>query len=209
MIDTGLAGMPTAFMASYGEGSPVITILAEYDALPGISQDAVPERSPLSDKQSGHACGHHLFGTGSTAAAIAVKQWLASTGAPGTIRLYGTPAEEGGGGKVYMVREGLFDDVDAVLHWHAGDRNDASPGSSLANLSVKFRFEGVSAHAAAAPERGRSALDGVEALNYMANLMREHGGRYADSLCNHQWRRCSQRRAGFCRGLLLCSPPKH
>ncbi len=173
-IDTGLAGMPTAFMASYGEGSPTIAILAEYDALPGISQDAVPERSPLSDKQSGHACGHHLFGTGSTAAAIAVKEWLVRTAAPGTIRLYGTPAEEGGGGKVYMVREGLFDDVDAVLHWHAGDRNDASPGSSLANLSVKFRFEGISAHAAAAPERGRSALDGVEALNYMANLMREH-----------------------------------
>ena len=174
VIDTGLAGMPTAFVASYGEGSPIIAILAEYDALPGISQDAVPERRPLSDKQSGHACGHHLFGTGSTAAAIAVKEWLVHTDAPGTIRLYGTPAEEGGGGKVYMVREGLFDDVDAVLHWHAGDRNDASPGSSLANLSVKFRFKGISAHAAAAPERGRSALDGVEALNYMANLMREH-----------------------------------
>ena len=173
-LETGVAGMPTAFVASYGAGTPVIAILAEYDALPGISQDAVPERSPLAGRQSGHACGHHLFGTGSTAAAIAVKEWLTGSGAQGTIRLYGTPAEEGGGGKVYMVREGLFDDVDAVLHWHAGDRNDASPGSSLANLSLKFEFQGISAHAAAFPERGRSALDGVEALNHMANLMREH-----------------------------------
>jgi aminobenzoyl-glutamate utilization protein B len=125
-------------------------------------------------KTASHACGHHLFGAGSVAAAIATKKWLEGSGAPGTVRLYGTPAEEGGGGKVYMVREGLFDDVDAVLHWHAFDQNDASPSTSLAALSAKFLFEGTSAHAAAAPERGRSALDGVEALNFMANLMREH-----------------------------------
>jgi len=173
-IEAGVAGMPTAFVASYGQGAPVIAILAEFDALPGITQDAVPERRPLEAKDAGHACGHHLFGTGSTAAAIAVKEWLATSGASGTVRLYGTPAEEGGAGKVYMVRGGLFTDVDVALHWHAGDRNDASPGSSLANKSAKFRFHGVSAHAAGAPERGRSALDGVEAMNHMVNMMREH-----------------------------------
>jgi aminobenzoyl-glutamate utilization protein B len=173
-VDAGVAGMPTAFVASFGQGRPIIGILAEFDALPGITQDRVPERKPLTDKAAGHACGHHLFGTGSTAAAIAIKEWMANTGAKGEIRLYGTPAEEGGAGKVYMVREGLFRDVDAVLHWHAGDRNDASPGSSLANKSAKFRFHGVSAHAAGAPDRGRSALDGVEAMNHMVNMMREH-----------------------------------
>jgi len=173
-VEAGVAGMPTAFVASYGSGKPVIAILAEFDALPGITQDAVPERRALEEKPAGHACGHHLFGTGSTAAAIAVKDWLTRTGTAGTIRLYGTPAEEGGAGKVYMVRGGLFTDADIVLHWHAGDRNDASPGSSLANKSAKFRFRGVSAHAAGAPERGRSALDGVEAMNHMVNMMREH-----------------------------------
>jgi aminobenzoyl-glutamate utilization protein B len=173
-IEPGVAGMPTAFVASYGTGQPVIGILAEYDALPGITQDAVADRKPLPTKEAGHACGHNLFGTGSTAAAIAVKEFLTRSGSQGTIRLYGSPAEEGGAGKVYMAREGLFRDVDAVLHWHASSRNDASPGNSLAVISAKFRFRGTSAHAAAAPERGRSALDGVEAMNHMANLMREH-----------------------------------
>ena len=173
-IEAGVAGMPTSFVASYGAGQPVIAILAEYDALPGITQDAVADRKPLPTKEAGHACGHNLFGTGSTAAAIAVKEFLTRSGSRGTIRLYGTPAEEGGAGKVYMVREGLFRDVDAVLHWHAGTRNDASPANSLAVVSAKFRFRGTSAHAAVAPERGRSALDGVEAMNHMANLMREH-----------------------------------
>lgn len=173
-IDAGVAGMPTAFVAGYGSGEPIVSILAEFDALPGISQDRVPERKVLAEKSAGHACGHHLFGTASAAAAIAVKEWLGRTGTEGTIRLYGTPAEEGGAGKVYMVREGLFADVDAMLHWHAGDRNTASARSSLANKSAKFRFYGLSAHAAGAPERGRSALDGVEAMNYMVNLLREH-----------------------------------
>jgi aminobenzoyl-glutamate utilization protein B len=173
-VEAGVAGMPTAFVATFGSGEPVIGILAEFDALPGITQGDVPERLPIEHKAAGHACGHHLFGTGSVAAAIAVKEWLQATGRPGTVRLYGTPAEEGGAGKVYMVREGLFKEVDAVLHWHASDRNDASPGASLANKSAKFRFRGISAHAAAAPERGRSALDGVEAMNHMVNLMREH-----------------------------------
>ncbi len=173
-VEAGVAGIPTAFVAEWGSGSPVIGILAEFDALPGITQDVSPERAPLPEKGAGHACGHHLFGAGSTGAALATKEWLEATGTPGTIRLYGTPAEEGGAGKVYMVREGLFEDVDVVLHWHAGDHNSAVPSTSLANKSAKFRFRGISAHAAAAPDRGRSALDGVEAMNHMVNLMREH-----------------------------------
>lgn len=174
-VEAGVAGIPTAFVASWSNGEgPVIGILAEFDALPGITQDRSPVRAPLEEKPSGHACGHHLFGTGSTAAAIAVREWMGASGQKGTIRLYGTPAEEGGAGKVYMVRAGLFADVDVVLHWHAGDRNAASSRSSLANKSAKFRFRGVSAHAAGSPERGRSALDGVEAMNHMVNLMREH-----------------------------------
>jgi aminobenzoyl-glutamate utilization protein B len=173
-VQTGIAGLPTAFVASYGEGKPVIGILAEFDALPGISQSASPVREALADKPNGHACGHHLFGAGSVAAALAVKHWMDRHDVKGTVRLYGTPAEEGGSGKVYMVRAGLFSDVDAVLHWHPGDRNAADPATSLANKSARFTFTGISAHAAAAPHLGRSALDGVEAMNYMVNLMREH-----------------------------------
>jgi aminobenzoyl-glutamate utilization protein B len=173
-LQAGVASMPTAFVASYGSGKPILGILAEFDALPGISQDRSPERRVLPEKNAGHACGHHLFGTGSVAAAIAAKEWLERSRASGTIRLYGSPAEEGGAGKVYMVRAGLFSDVDAVLHWHAGDRNSAAARSSLANKSAKFRFYGLSAHASGAPERGRSALDGVEAMNDMVNMLREH-----------------------------------
>ena len=172
-IQKGVAGIPTAFVAEYGSGGPVIGILGEYDALPGLSQQAVPEKKSAGGA-AGHACGHHLFGTASTAAAIAAKNWLQSTGSEGRVRFYGCPAEEGGSGKVYMVRAGLFDDLDVALHWHPGDRNDASAGAALANKSAKFRFYGVSAHAAAAPDRGRSALDGVEAMNAMVNMMREH-----------------------------------
>ena len=173
-IETGVAGIPTAFTATFGSGSPVIGVLGEYDALPGFSQDAVPFKKELSGNTNGHACGHHLFGSASAAAAIAVKNWLKTTGRKGTIRFYGTPAEEGGAGKVYMVRAGLFQDVDAVIHWHPGDDNNANPISSLSNKSAKFRFRGIASHAAASPERGRSALDAVEALNYMVNMMREH-----------------------------------
>jgi aminobenzoyl-glutamate utilization protein B len=173
-VRTGTADIPTAFVASWGQGKPVIAILAEYDALPGITQEAVPQRKPREDKTAGHACGHHLFGVGSVAAAIAVRDWMAQNRITGTLRLYGTPAEEGGSGKVYIARSGALDDVDAVLHWHASDRNDAGPYTSLANVSAKFRFHGLSAHAAGFPERGRSALDGVEAMNHMVNLMREH-----------------------------------
>ena len=173
-INNGVAEIPTAFIASYGSGKPIIAILAEMDALPGLSQDVKPERKIIKEEMPGHACGHNLFGTGSIAAAVAVKNWLIKTGTTGTIRLYGTPAEEGGSGKVYMVRAGLFRDVDIVMHWHPSDINDASPASSLANKSAKFRFYGIAAHAAGAPEKGRSALDAVESMNFMVNLMREH-----------------------------------
>ncbi|MFK8163678.1 MAG: amidohydrolase [Lewinella sp.] len=173
-IEAGVADIPTAFVASYGSGKPVIGLLAEYDALPGVSQAAVPEQQAREGSQAGHACGHHLFGTASTASAIALKDWLVSNGGSGTIRLFGTPAEEGGAGKVYMVRAGLFDDVDAVLNWHPSDKNGADASSTLSNKSAKFRFYGVASHAAAAPQFGRSALDGVEAMNHMVNMMREH-----------------------------------
>ncbi len=172
-IKTGVAGIPTAFTAEFGSGSPIIGIMGEYDALPGLSQEAVAEKKSAG-KAAGHACGHHLFGTASTAAAIAVKEWMTASKTKGTIRFYGTPAEEGGSGKVYMVREGLFDDVDVALHWHPSSQNAASAGAALANKSAKFRFYGVSSHAAAAPQMGRSALDGVEAMNAMVNMMREH-----------------------------------
>lgn len=173
-IERGVAGIPTAFVASRGSGGPVIGILAEFDALPGLSQAPAPRRQPLAPGAPGHACGHHLFGTASATAAAAIADWLASTGTSGTVRVYGTPAEEGGSGKVYLARAGLFDDVDIMLHWHPADRNVASPESSNGNKSGRFRFRGIAAHAAASPERGRSALDGVEAMNYMTNLMREH-----------------------------------
>lgn len=173
-IKAGVADIPTAFIAEYGSGGPIIAILAEYDALPGINQDASPERALIDGKNASHACGHNLFAAGSTGAALALKDWLKETGTPGRVRLYGTPAEEGGSGKVYMVRAGLFNDVDFSLHWHARDRNSAAARTTLANRSAKFRFYGKSAHAAGAPDKARSALDGVEAFNHMINLMREH-----------------------------------
>ncbi|MCS6975260.1 MAG: amidohydrolase, partial [Cyclobacteriaceae bacterium] len=173
-VEAGVADIPTAFVATYGSGKPVIGILAEFDALPGLSQQATPEKNPNPNRFAGHACGHHLFGVASVAAGIAIKEQMEKNGLKGTIKVYGTPAEEGGGGKVYMVRAGLFNGVDVVMHWHPGSRNAANPSSSLANISAKFRFYGLSAHAAGAPERGRSALDAVEAMNHMVNLMREH-----------------------------------
>lgn len=173
-ITAGVAGEPTAFVAEYGSGKPVIAVLGEFDALPGLSQAAVPTKQPLKAGAAGHACGHHLFGTASAAAAIAIKQWMVANNVKGTIRMVGTPAEEGGSGKVYMVRDGVFNDVDAVIAWHPGDDNSAISGGTMANISGKFRFRGVSAHAAGAPERGRSALDGVEVMNVMTNFLREH-----------------------------------
>ena len=174
-VSARLADTPTAFVATWGSGKPVVGIVGEFDALPGLSQEAQNgARKPVVDNGPGHGCGHNLLGTGALAAAVAVKDWMAATRQPGTIRYYGTPAEEGGSGKVYMVRAGLFNDVDAVVTWHPGDRNDASPSTNLANITGKFRFHGVAAHAAAAPHRGRSALDAVEAMDYMVNMLREH-----------------------------------
>ena len=172
-IESGVANIPTAFIASYGNGLPIIAILGEYDALPGLSQQRVPYKMSAGGK-AGHACGHHLFGTASAAAAIEIKNYLKENKKSGTIRFYGCPAEEGGSGKVYMTREGLFDDVDIALHWHGANQNSASIRPALANKSAKFRFYGVSAHAAGAPEKGRSALDAVEAMNTMVNMLREH-----------------------------------
>jgi len=173
-VKAGVADIPTAFVASYGSGSPVIGILAEFDALPGMAQQAVPEKTTIEGKTAGHACGHHLFGTASSAAGIEIKELIAQKKLGGTIRVYGCPAEEGGSGKVYMVRAGLFNDVDIVIHWHPGSENAVTLTSALANKSAKFRFHGLAAHAAMAPDKGRSALDGVEAMDYMVNMMREH-----------------------------------
>ena len=173
-VETGVAGIPTAFVATYGTGSPAIGILAEYDALPGINQSASAERDPIVGKNAGHACGHHLFGTASVSAGIAIKELMAAGKLKGTIKVYGTPAEEGGSGKVFLVRAGLFNNLDAVIHWHPDDVNAITTTSALANKSAKFKFYGISAHAAAAPDQGRSALDAVEAMDNMVNMMREH-----------------------------------
>jgi len=174
-IKSGIADIPTAFIAEFNNGGPVIGILGEFDALPGLSQQNLPFKTAEGlDSNNGHACGHHLFGAASAWAAVAIKEWLEETGVSGTIRFYGTPAEEGGSGKVYIAREGFFDDVDIVLHWHPSSINAADAQSSNSNKSGKFTFMGVSAHAAGSPEKGRSALDGVEAMNMMVNMMREH-----------------------------------
>jgi aminobenzoyl-glutamate utilization protein B len=174
-VKAGVADIPTAFVATFGSGKPIIGIVGEFDALPGLSQEAqTAQRHAIEENAPGHGCGHNLLGTGALAAAVAVKEWMVASGQKGTLRYYGTPAEEGGSGKVYMVRAGLFSDVDVAVSWHPGDRNEASPTSSTANITAKFRFHGVAAHAAAAPDRGRSALDAVEAMDYMVNMMREH-----------------------------------
>ena len=153
-VQSGVADEPTGFIASYGEGKPVVAILGEFDALPGLSQQAVPERAPVTVGGSGHGCGHNLLGSGAALAAVAVKQYMEANHVKGTLRYYGTPAEEGGSGKVYMVRAGLFKDVDVVLHWHPADRNGVIDGGALAVTSAKFTFHGVAAHAAMAPDRG-------------------------------------------------------
>lgn len=173
-VEAGVADEPTAFIATYGQGKPVIAILGEFDALPGLSQAAVPDRSPVEAGAPGHGCGHNLLGSGAALAAVAVKEYMAAHQVAGTLRYYGTPAEEGGDGKVYMVRAGLFRDVDVVLHWHPADRNAVMNGGALAITSAKFLFHGVAAHAAFAPERGRSALDAVMLMGTGIEYMREH-----------------------------------
>ena len=172
-IERGVAGMPTAFVASFGSGKPVMAVLAEYDALPGLSQDTTPQNNPLVEGGYGHACGHNLIGTCALSAAVAVSKWLAK-GHQGTIRVYGCPAEESGGGKTYMVREGLFDDVDCAISYHPTRRNQILRSPHSAMIGILFDFEGKTSHAGATPYDGRSALDAVEALNYMMNLNREH-----------------------------------
>ena len=174
-ITKNVANIPTAFIAEYGSGGPIIGILGEFDALPGLAQSNSPFKEEVNNETgAGHACGHHLFGAASAWAAVTIKEWLENNNVAGTVRFYGTPAEEGGSGKVYMVREGLFNDVDIVLHWHPDDTNSANSRSSNSNKSARFTFKGISSHAAGAPEQGRSALDGVESMNMMVNLLREH-----------------------------------
>ncbi|WP_427792880.1 amidohydrolase [Brevundimonas diminuta] len=173
-ITEGVAGMPTAFVASFKNGTgPIIGVLAEYDALPGLSQGAVSHQESLG-AAAGHGCGHNLFGAASAHAAIAVKAWMQAHNIKGEIRVYGTPAEEGGSAKAFMTRDGLFNDLDVALHWHPGSSNSASQGTTKANISGKFRFYGTAAHASGAPHLGRSALDAVESMNNMVNMMREH-----------------------------------
>ena len=180
-LERGVAGMPTAFIAEAGSGGPIVGILAEYDALPGMSQAAEPMRKPRSGAPTGspgdigHACGHSVFGAGSSGAAAAAWAALRDAGLPGTIRLYGTPAEETGIGKVYLARAGRFDDLDAAFHWHAGGQDSqVAYGSTKAVVSVKYRFAGQAAHASRSPEHGRSALDAVELMSVGVNYLREH-----------------------------------
>ena len=173
-IQAGVADEPTAFVASYGSGAPVIGILGEFDALPGLSQQAVATREPVVAGAPGHGCGHNLLGSGAALAAVAVKEYMAEKHLAGTLRFYGTPAEEGGAGKVYMIRAGLFKDVDVILHWHPGDRNAVSNGGLLAVIDARFTFHGTAAHAAFAPDRGRSALDAVMLMGNGVEFMREH-----------------------------------
>ncbi len=173
-VKSGVAGEPTAFVASYGHGQPVIGILGEFDALPGLSQAAAPVRKPILEDAPGHACGHNLLGSGAALAAVALKEYMERNRIPGTLRYYGTPAEEGGDGKVYMIRAGLFQDVDAILHWHPGDENYVFNGGMLAINTARFQFRGIAAHAAAAPERGRSALDAIMLMGNGIEFLREH-----------------------------------
>jgi aminobenzoyl-glutamate utilization protein B len=173
-VTESVGDIPTAFSATWGQGKPVIGILGEFDALPGLSQETVPEHKPIVTGGPGHGCGHNLFGAGSAFAAITIKEYLGQKKSPGTIRFYGTPAEEGGGGKIYMARAGAFSDCDVILSWHPGDRNRASMGSNLANITAKFRFYGKAAHAGGSPDKGRSALDAVMLMSSAVEFMREH-----------------------------------
>ena len=173
-IQAGVAGMPTAFTAAFGSGKPVIAVMGEFDALPGLSQKDVPVLTPVEAGAPGHGCGHNLLGSASALAAVAIKEEMQAKGLKGTLRYYGTPAEEGGGGKIYMLHAGLFADVDAVLAWHPGDSNHVDMSSLLANNGGRFRFYGVASHAAAAPDRGRSALDGLMIMLNAIEFLREH-----------------------------------
>jgi len=174
-IEWGTGGIPTAFVASWGEGKPIIGILAEYDALPGLSQRVSATKEPVEEGAPGHGCGHNLFGAGSLGAALATKEAMEKEGIEGTLRFYGCPAEETCVGKVFMAADGVFDDLDAAIAWHPGYANSVwGHGSSLALNSFKVNFHGVASHAAAAPHAGRSALDGVQLMDVGVNYLREH-----------------------------------
>ncbi|MFA1611073.1 amidohydrolase [Halobellus rubicundus] len=173
-VDRGVGGMPTAFVATYGDEGPTVGILGEYDALPGLSQKPVSHREPVAAGEPGHGCGHNLFGVGSLGAAVAVKEAIESGDLSGTVRYYGCPAEETLVGKVYMARAGAFDDLDAAITWHPSHVSAPWKGRSLAMNSIEYTFEGQSAHAAQSPESGRSALDAVELMNTGVEFMREH-----------------------------------
>jgi aminobenzoyl-glutamate utilization protein B len=173
-VRRGVAEMPTAFVAEYGQGAPVIGVLGEYDALPGLSQKAESARAPLDAGAAGHGCGHNLLGVGALGAAVAIKEQIAAGKITGTIRFYGTPAEERIGGKAYMLRAGLFKDVDIVLSWHPGDENNADTKSSQAMVDFIVEFHGKTAHAAFDPWNGRSAVDGLEIFTHSVNYLREH-----------------------------------
>ena len=173
-VEAGTAGMPTAFVATWGSGDPVIGIMGEFDALPGISNKVVPEKTPLKEGAPGHGCGHHIHGTSGVAGATAARYALEEAEAKGTNKFFGTPAEENFVGKVFMVRAGLFDGVDAVISHHPGSINTATIGSSTAVNGVKFHYYGKTSHAAGSPEQGRSALDAVELMNIGVNYLREH-----------------------------------
>jgi len=174
-VEWGVGQMETAFVASWGEGTPIIGILGEYDALPSLSQDATPERNELVPGGPGHGCGHNLYGVGALGAALAMQEAMKEQGITGTVRYYGCPAEETLTGKTYMARDGVFDDLDASITWHPGYANSVwSNGSSLAMNSFKVHFHGVAAHGAAAPHMGRSALDGAMLMDIGVNYLREH-----------------------------------
>ena len=175
-ITTGLGDLPTAFMAEWssGEGGPVIGFLGEYDALPGLSQKRTSTQEPEVPDGAGQGCGHNLLGTASLAAASVLKAWLEHTGTPGTVRYYGCPAEETGEGKSFMARGGAFDGLDLALTWHPGATTTPMACSTLASSKIRYRFHGRTAHAAANPETGRSALDAVELMNVGVNYLREH-----------------------------------
>ena len=173
-VTRGVAGMPTAFVAEYGSGAPVIGILGEFDALPGISQKAQPAKEPLQAGAAGHGCGHNLFGPGSLGAAVAIRDLIAAGKLQGTIRFFGTPAEEAVGGKIYMLRDGVFRGVDVMLAWHPGDRIESDMKSSQALVDLVVEFHGRSAHAAFDPWNGYSAADGLEIFTFGVNMMREH-----------------------------------
>jgi len=173
-VQRGIANIPTAFVSSYGTGKPVIAILGEFDALPGLSQEAVPYLKPRQEGGNGHGCGHNLLGVAGFAAALAVKEAICLGEAKGTVRYYGCPAEENGSGKTFMVKAGAFMDVDLSLCWHPDVYNGIVGVNVLANIQVNFRFHGKAAHAAYDPYNGRSALDAVELMNVGANYLREH-----------------------------------